>query len=101
MTKHDYEVLIIPPVRQAVKEHGRVRLYCEIDRTFSGLDADAIWDDVSLGLQTFAHWERIAVVTDVEWIAQATRVFAVVVPFGMKVFPMTQAPAARAWIVSP
>ncbi len=98
VTKHDYEALLIPAVREAVNEHGRLRLYCEIDRTFDGLDANAIWDDVSLGLEAFMHWERIAIVTDVVWIAQATRLFGVLVPFRMKLFPMAEASTARAWI---
>jgi hypothetical protein len=100
VTKHDYEALLIPAVREAVKAHDRLRLYCEIDRTFDGLDANAIWDDVSLGFEAFAHWERVAIVTDVVWIAQATRLFGVLVPFRMKLFPMAEAAAARAWIAA-
>jgi hypothetical protein len=100
VTEHDYESLLVPVVREAVKSHGRLRLYCEIDRTFDGLDANAIWDDVSLGLETFAHWERIAIVTDVTWIAQATRFFGLLVPFPMRLFPEAEAAVARAWIVA-
>jgi len=97
VTKHDYVALVVPAVREAVKAHDRVRLYCEIE-SYDGLDANAIWDDISLGLEAFAHWERMAIVTDIAWIAQAARLFGLLVPFPMKIFPMADTADARAWI---
>jgi hypothetical protein len=45
-----------------------------------------------------ARWERIAVVSDVEWIAHTLRLFAFLMPGVTRIFPTSQAKDARAWI---
>ena len=38
---------------------------------FAGLDIGAVWEDFMVGMESFTRWERVAVVTDVEWIKHA------------------------------
>ena len=42
---------------------------------------------MKLGLGHFNQWARIALVTDIGWIANATNVFGMVMPCPVKVFP--------------
>ena len=51
-------------------------------------------------MEHFLRWERVAVVTDVEWIKHTMRIFSFVMPADMRVFPVAEAAKARAWIVS-
>jgi hypothetical protein len=100
VTKTDYEEAIAPTLTGALEKHGRIRLYFETGADFAGIDRDAIWEDVSLGLEAFTHWERIAVVTDVEWIKQATRFFSFLMPCPMRVFPVSEAVQGKIWILA-
>ena len=36
---------------------------------FLGFTAAAMWDDAKIGLAHWNAWERVAVVTDVPWVA--------------------------------
>jgi hypothetical protein len=38
---------------------------------FSGIDAGAVWEDFRVGMEHLSRWERMAVVTDVEWLRLA------------------------------
>lgn len=35
---------------------------------FSGIDAGAAWEDTKIGVEHLTRWERIAVVTDFDWM---------------------------------
>lgn len=99
VTKRDYETVLIPAVEDALKQHSKVRLYYRIDPDFSGIEPGAIWDDFKVGMEHLFRWERIAVVTDVEWIRYTVQTFSFVIPCMVKVFWVDEAAKAQAWIV--
>ena len=73
VTKADYETVLVPAVAGALRTHRKVRLYYETGADFSGLDRGAAWEDFKVGMENITRWERVAVVTDVEWIKHAVR----------------------------
>jgi hypothetical protein len=51
-------------------------------------------------MEHLTRWERVAVVTDVEWIKQTMWFFSFLMPGAMRVFPASEAAQARAWIIA-
>jgi SpoIIAA-like len=100
VTRVDYENVLVPAVEKAFKEREKVRLYYEIRDDFEGIDPSAVWTDFKTGVEHWLSWERIAVVTDVEWIRSTMWAFSFLMPAQMKVFPLSKANEARDWIVS-
>jgi len=98
VTAKDYETVLIPAVEAAVKKHGKVRLLYHIGNEFSGVEAGAMWDDAKVGFKHFTAWERIAVVTDVDWMRNLTRFFGFVMHGHVKVFKNDQLSEAKNWI---
>lgn len=45
-------------------------------------------------------WERVAVVTDVSWVANATNMFKFVMPCTVKVFSLKDRAVAESWIAA-
>src|SRR5690242_2267109 len=78
--KRDYETVLIPAVEEALKQQGKVRLYCQIDPDFTGIEPGAMWDDFKVGIEHVLRWDRSAVVTDVDWIRYTIRAFSFVIP---------------------
>ena len=99
VTKKDYEQLVIPKVETALKRHDKIRLYFELGSQFSGIDPGAVWEDLKVGVEHLTRWERMAVVTDVDWIRHMVNVFRFLMPGQMRVFATAQTSEARAWIV--
>lgn len=99
ITGQDYEAVVIPAVDAGFKHHPALRLYYQIDRDFAGFDSGAMWDDFKVGMGHFTHWERVAVVTDVDWISNGMKVFAFLMPGDVRHFALADADQARAWIV--
>ena len=95
----DYELVVFPAVKEMTEIHGKVRLFFQLGDDFTGYTAEAIWDDAKVGTKYFNAFEKIAVVSDVAWIAQAVRIFRVLVPCPVEIFPNNALLTALHWIV--
>jgi SpoIIAA-like len=100
VTRRDYEDVLIPAVASALQRHSKVRVYYEVTPQFSGIDAAAVWEDFQLGMRHLSHWERMAVVTEVEWIRLAINAFRFLLPGRLRVFPIAEKGEAQRWIVA-
>jgi hypothetical protein len=100
VTREDYEGVLIPAVNDVFKRHGKIRLYYEFGTGYSGFDAGAALQDFKVGVEHWKDWERVAVVTDVEWLKQATLAFGFLLPGRMRVFSLAEAAEAREWIAA-
>jgi len=68
VSKRDYETALVPQVEHALRGAGKIRCYYELGPEFSGMDPGAAWEDFKVGVEHLTRWERVAVVTDVDWI---------------------------------
>ena len=98
VTKLDYEQVITPAVEEALSKYEKVRfLYCLGD-DFTDFAPAAMWEDAKIGLGHLVSWERVAVVTDVEWISAAVKAFGFLFHGHARVFRNDESTEARAWI---
>lgn len=100
VTAHEYQAVLMPRVEQALQQHDKVRVYYQVDDDFTGIEPGAVWEDIKVGMQHRRHWDRIAVVTDVDWIRNTMRAFGFLMPCEMRIFPTTERARARDWITS-
>lgn len=98
VTGTDYESVLIPAVEEMLARRKRFRLLYHLGNEFAGFDAKAVWDDAKVGLQHLTAWERVAVVTDVDWIRTAMKTFGFVMPGHVRVFSNSELAAARKWL---
>ena len=103
VTSEDYETVLIPAVEEKLKEHKKVRLLYHLGDKFKKFEAGAMWDDTKVGLAHITEWEKIAIVTDVNWIQQAGKIFGFAietmsVPGDVKVFHNREFDEAIRWI---
>lgn len=101
VTREDYERVLIPAVEAAFRRSRRIRLYYEIGSQSIAFEPGAMWEDTKLGVKHWSRWERMAVVTDAEWIRVVLNVFRFLVPGEVRIFAMSEAAQARAWIAEP
>lgn len=94
----DYKRVLVPAVLKALEANDKIRLYYEIAPDFDGFDPGAMWEDFKIGAEHLTRWERIAMVTDVDWIKSAVNFFRFLMPGELRVFPISAATQAREWI---
>lgn len=97
----EYKHVLLPPIERAV-EAGEVRLLFQTGPGFERFDPAAMWADaragVDLGIRHHEAWERTAIVTDVDWIARASQLFAWMVPGELRVFSPPELEEAKSWL---
>ncbi len=98
VTKADYETIIMPAVEAKFSKHTKVRFLYHIGEDFIKFESGALWDDAKIGFKHLTSWDRIAVVTDVDWIRTAVRIFAFLLPGPVRVFQNAEIADARTWI---
>jgi len=98
VTAEDYATVIIPEVEESFAKQGKVRLLYHIGEEAEGFETAAMWDDTKLGLKHFRSWERMAIVTDIEWIRIMLKAFGFIMPGMMRIFHNSELAHAVRWI---
>jgi hypothetical protein len=104
VTRSDYEETLIPPIREAIENEEKIRCLCVLGPEFDGYEAGAVWEDLKTGARYgFGHlssWQRMALVTDVEWVRHATALFGWMAPGELKLFGNDQLDDAKEWVAA-
>ena len=98
VTAADYEFIIIPAVEELFSRQEKIRFLYHLGDDFTGFEAAAMWDDTKLGLKHLQSWERMAIVTDIEWIRTAIKIFGLLIPGHVRVFHNSEIAEAKRWI---
>jgi SpoIIAA-like len=99
LSREDYTEVLEPALAEAVAA-GEIRLIFVLT-DFDGLGHGAWVEDAKTGLQAWVRdhsaWKRFALVTDVEWVAKAMRMFAWMAPGEVRTFGLEEFDEARNW----
>ena len=98
ITAADYDDVITPALDDALARHDRIRLLARIGPEFEGYTAGAAWADTRLGLRHWSGFERVAVVTDVDWVKTAVDLIGFALPGPVRLFAPGEADEARRWL---
>jgi hypothetical protein len=100
LSKEDYTDVLEPALREGV-EAGELRLLFVLT-DFDGLEASAVAEDFKTGLQVWfrdhSAWKRFALVTDVEWVAKAMRMFTWLTPGEVLIRDLDGLEEAKRWV---
>ena len=96
----DYRSVVEPAVRAALERSEKIRLLYVLGERFEGYSAAASWQDAKLGIEHWSAWERIAVVTDRDWVRDAFKALGWLFPGDVRVFPTADRAAADTWVTA-
>lgn len=101
VTADDYKTTVVPAIEEKLTQFHRVRLLYVLGEEFEGYSGRAAWEDAKVGMKHFTSFERIAVVTDVDWVERAVKAFGFAFPGEVRVFDNDDLEEARHWISEP
>jgi len=101
VTAEDYKTVLVPAIEKQLTRHKKVRLLYVFGDEFKGYTGGAAWEDAKVGMKHLTSFERVAVVTDVDWIENVIRAFGFAVPGEVRVFDGDDFEEARQWISEP
>jgi SpoIIAA-like len=96
---------MMKPIYATLEAGEKLNIYFELDDDFDGLDFGALWHDMraagSVGLKHRSSWQRMALVTEKDWIRHAAAVMGPLAPGELRVFDPHERARAKAWISEP
>jgi hypothetical protein len=99
--RRDYTDTLVPALRKAIEAGGGLRTLYLIER-LDKIEPGALWEDLKaaydLGIGHHSAWKRTALVTDQDWLARASQLFAWMVPGEFRVFPVAELDQAKRWV---
>ena len=98
LTSEDYANVLTPAIQSALEANDTIRVLVQIGPEFDGFEAGAIWSDAKLGLSHWHGFDRVAVVTDVDWIESSIKIFGFAMPCPARVFDLDEVDEARRWL---
>lgn len=101
VTAEDYRAVLVPAIEAKLTRYKKVRLLYVIGDEFKGYTGGAAWEDAKVGMKHLTSFERVAVVTDVDWIDTMVKAFGFALPGEVRVFDDDELEAARQWISEP
>ena len=96
----DYDDVLVPAIDAARSAHDKIRLLYVLGPEFTGYEADAMWEDTKLGARTFTSYDKVAVVTDTDWLRRTVKAFGWMMPGEVKVFPAGSLAEATTWVTT-
>jgi hypothetical protein len=99
--REDYIDVLVPALKSAVDSSRGLRTLYLIE-DLDEIEGAALWEDTKLGydlvLRHHGAWRRSAIVTDIEWMARASRMFLWLFPGEARLFRVGDLEQAKAWI---
>ena len=96
----DYKDVIDPAVEEALAKHDKIRLLYVLGADLTGYSGGAAWQDGKLGMGHLTKWEKMAVVSDHDWIRHTVNLFGYMIPGKVKVFTVAEEADASEWITA-
>jgi hypothetical protein len=94
----DWEHMVEPVLRREIAEGHKVRLLYLLGPEARDVEGDAMKADTGFRARLATSFDRVAVVSDEDWMRPALGALSFLVPGKPKGFPVHELSAAKAWL---
>jgi len=95
-----FEHAVEPVLLGEIAAGRKIRLLYLLRPELPEYEGDTLGQEMTFAARHPASYERVAVVSDEDWLRPAFRVLSVLVPGQLRAFPVAQLAAAREWLAS-
>jgi len=99
VTRRDYETVLVPVIEAALSQHEKVRLYYQVGQDFCHIEP-GVSRNFNVGIEHLLGWDRIAIVTNLDWFRETVRALSFLMPGFVEVFSLDEVVIAREWILA-
>ncbi len=100
VTEDDYRAVLGPAIAEAFKAKD-VRLLYVLDDRFDSYSGSAMWADTKLWFEHLTGWQKVAVVTNHDWIRNGIKAFGWLMPGEVRTYDTAEVDGAKAWLAEP
>ncbi|MDB5130254.1 MAG: hypothetical protein JWR02_3 [Mucilaginibacter sp.] len=101
VSKEEYEEVVMRRVDQVAAEYGTINFLVLLETGFENYSIGAFIDYIKVSFEHFSKWNRMAIVTDQEWVAKAYNALSYLVHGEIRSYPVKSLETAKAWVSAP
>jgi hypothetical protein len=94
----DWEEAVEPVLRDEIASGHKVRLLYLLGSEARNVEGDAMKADTGFRARHATSFERVAVVSDEDWMRPAVRALSMLLPGQARAFPVHELDAAKTWL---
>lgn len=94
----DFEDTVEPVLREVIAAGNKVRLLYLLGEHLHNYESDALTEEMKFAAHHPSAYERVAIVSDEDWLRPALRVLSVLVPGQLRGFPVAELSSAKTWV---
>jgi SpoIIAA-like len=94
----DWQEAVEPVLRREMASGEKVRLLYLFGPEAREIEGDAMTADTGFRARHATSFERVAVVSDEDWMRPALRALSFLLPGKARAFPVHELPAAKSWL---
>jgi hypothetical protein len=97
----DFEDTVEPALRREIDAGRSIRMLYLLGPDLREYEGDAFARQVGFAARHARSYERVAVVSDQDWLRPAIRVLSALVPGQLRVFRLSELGEAKGWVAPP
>jgi stage II sporulation SpoAA-like protein len=97
VTDDDYENILAPAIQNMRSRDKEIRIVYVLGKEFDGWTTGAAWEDTKLGLSELRAWQKIAIVSDKDWVRHTVKAIGWMMPGDVRAFDLDDLAAAKQW----
>ena len=96
----DFEDAVEPVLRREIAAGRKIRLLYLLGPELREYESETLGEEMKFAARHHSSYERVAVVSDEDWLRPALRVLSVLVPGHLRAFPVAELGAATEWLAA-
>ncbi|MDG6245078.1 MAG: STAS/SEC14 domain-containing protein, partial [Methanolobus sp.] len=96
--EEDYDKILKPLIEDKIQKHEMICMLYHLDESFEKFTRGALLEDAKIGKEYFTSFEKIAVVSNKDWVINAVEIFKFVIPASVKTFSNEELANAKVWV---
>jgi hypothetical protein len=101
ISKDEYEQVVMARVDEVAAKYGRINFLVRLETGMENYSISAFTEYLKVSFEHFTKWNRMAIVSDQQWLRQTYNILSYLVPGEIKGFELKDFEAAKAWVSAP
>ena len=101
ISKEEYEQVIMARVDEVAAEYGKINFLVLLETSFHNYSIGAFFDYLKVSFEHFTRWQRMAIVSDENWVRKAHEILSPFVHGEIRSYKTEEFKAAKEWVSGP
>jgi hypothetical protein len=101
ISKEEYETVVMARVDEVAAVYGRINFLVQLETGMENYSIGAFIDYIKVSFEHFSKWNRMAIVSDQQWVRRAYDTLSYLVHGEIRTYELKELDNAKEWVSGP